>query len=382
MVKRAISGKMTKYRSCAECDMKRLKRKLAFTLVELLVVIGIIALLVAMLLPALNASRQQAQIVQCESNLRQLVMASMMFAQAHKNHIPTVSDNSWAQLSDPPPRQFYDYQANGAVKDWVSALIPYLGGTASTNTTVWSATAQQVRQFTNVFQCPSDQWLSDPNPGYAIINNVVGTPPSGYNYPLFPVSYGINADIAMAVYNNQGEFEPGTGDAFDIYAGPSPNGPNLGMPLNARIDRVYRASQTLLFGDCGTRPHDNSSQLSPLDFNYGLYFSSNYAALASAGFNFNLQATSNPYYPLEEGTLLGMANCSWLGDRLPVAKVVASNPVFLSGYGYNRHRNGVLNVAFCDGHVESIQPPGHFNTATGFVDAGDYYRVRISPWPF
>src|SRR5689334_10921637 len=58
-----------------------------FTLVELLVVIAVVALLVAMLLPALNKAREQSRLVACMSNLRQMGLAMTMYANENKGEV-------------------------------------------------------------------------------------------------------------------------------------------------------------------------------------------------------------------------------------------------------------------------------------------------------
>lgn len=60
----------------------------AFTLVELLVVMAIVAMLIALLLPALKSAREAARAIACASNLRQLGVARMTYAQDYRSVLP------------------------------------------------------------------------------------------------------------------------------------------------------------------------------------------------------------------------------------------------------------------------------------------------------
>src|SRR3954447_18280537 len=98
-----------------------------FTLVELLVVIGIIAILVSILLPALNRARDQANRAACMSNIRQVMIGFVLYAQTYKDKCPLGSRADNPGNVDIPGDWIYWRPVSGnptAINN--SAIIPFI----------------------------------------------------------------------------------------------------------------------------------------------------------------------------------------------------------------------------------------------------------------
>ena len=170
----------------------------AFTLVELLVVIGIIALLISILLPALNKAREQGKQAACLSNMRQIGSAALMFANEHFQHVP-LGGELWgtpnvngtpASLHDPGQRywSYYNEGTTTRIMPMNAALAPYLGQTGfHTDTAANLTTDMNNGNVRRVFTCPSQA----ENPQLV---TMLGTN-AGWNAPNQYCSYGWDEEV-------------------------------------------------------------------------------------------------------------------------------------------------------------------------------------------
>jgi prepilin-type N-terminal cleavage/methylation domain-containing protein/prepilin-type processing-associated H-X9-DG protein len=287
-----------------------------FTLVELLVVIGIIALLIAVLLPALNRAREKARQVQCLSNMKQLSNAVIMFAGEHKGFMPgrggsgtLIWDTSGNRINTGFSTESWDWIAYQRAQDpftggsggadqniTYSGLAKYLGIKTQVHTTPAEANAISDGRAASVFRCPSDD-----------VQNRPTTPPAPprTGSGLYRYSYSMNSNVGTR--NGNPPVQKPTW--FGTTPEPSPRGAGMRSwgDFTGKISSIRKSSEIILFVCEDEQTLDDGS-------------------FAAAPYNW------------------GVGNVNAIATRHDL-KFKRSNSA-------GQHENGTGNVSFCDGHAE------------------------------
>lgn len=158
--------------------MRNIGKSAGFTLVEVLVVIAVIAILAALLLPVLSASQQRASTTQCLSNVRQIGLAMIQYADDSKSLLPESGGTILWNQKDPETQ---DYS--------------------------WSQQIYSYTKNTNVYHCPSDlqgyfSYFNGARAAYVVANDFASVDTKQVRFPASQVMSGdtlwTTAEIADA----------------------------------------------------------------------------------------------------------------------------------------------------------------------------------------
>ncbi len=192
------------------CDGRSTQsRGVGFTLVELLVSIGIIGILLSVLLPSLSRARESANAAVCLNNMRQIVLGIFQYAQNNGGQLPAGGSNEYEAIDGSYAKSSFDWIAWHAQHDPISGMLnPNVVDPASVTLPSFSSTqvyaqslsdsaiapflSSQSDMLASVLRCPSDNLWDRP-----------ATDPTGKG--AYRYSYSINIYVTLVYASSYDE---------------------------------------------------------------------------------------------------------------------------------------------------------------------------------